>query len=163
VSTRNATEPVCGIAGRAGFSMINVEKAFMNKERGFGLRILRVLEDHHVSWEHMPTGIDTISLIVRDEEIATHGKSVLDAIRSSCNPDELGITPGLAIIATVGLGMSHHVGVAARLCTALAEAEVNIRVIDQGSSEMNIIIGVEEGDLHAAVRALYHAFADWKS
>jgi aspartate kinase len=163
VPTRHATEPVVGIAGRAGFSMINVEKAFMNKERGFGLRMLRVLEDHDVSWEHMPTGIDTISLIVRDEELGGQGDAVVEAIRSTCKPDDVSISPGLAIIATVGLGMSHHIGVAARLCTALSDAGVNIRVIDQGSSEMNIIIGVEEGDLHHAVRALYEAFANWQS
>jgi len=163
VPTRHATEPVVGIAGRAGFSMINVEKAFMNKERGFGLRILRVLEDYDISWEHMPTGIDTISLIVRDEELGEQGEAVVEAIRSTCKPDQVAISPGLAIIATVGLGMSHHIGVAARLCTALSDAGVNIRVIDQGSSEMNIIIGVEERDLHNAVRALYGAFATWQS
>lgn len=163
VPTREATEPVVGIAGRAGFSMINVEKAFMNKERGFGLRMLRVLEDHDVSWEHMPTGIDTISLIVRDEELGQQSDTIIEAIRSACKPDQVAISPGLAIIATVGLGMNHHVGVAARLCTALSDAGINIRVIDQGSSEMNIIIGVEEGDLHAAVRALYNAFANWQA
>lgn len=163
VPTRAATEPVVGIAGRAGFSMINIEKAFLNKERGFGLRVLRVLEDHNVSWEHMPTGIDTISIIVRDEDLGNRGAAVLESIRSSCNPDSVALTPGLAIIATVGQGMNHHIGVAARLCTAIADAGVNLRVIDQGSSEMNIIIGVEEGDLHTAVRALYDAFVDWQA
>lgn len=163
VPAREATEPVVGIAGRAGFSMINIEKAFLNKERGFGIRVLRVLEDHGVPWEHMPTGIDTISIIVRDEDLGSHGKAIIEDIRTSCNPDSVSLTSGLAIIATVGQGMNHHVGVAARLCTAIAEAGVNLRVIDQGSSEMNIIIGVEENDLHAAVRALYAAFVEWQA
>ncbi len=161
VAERESDRPVCGIAGRAGFSMISIEKALMNKEKGFGLRILSVLEEHDVSWEHMPTGIDTISLIVRTEDLDGKTEDILAAIRERCRPDSLGVTENLAMIATVGQGMNHHIGVAARLCGAMAEAKVNLRVIDQGSSEMNIIIGVEEEDLATAVKAIYHAFADW--
>lgn len=157
---RDTKSPVCGIAGREGFTMINIEKAFMNKERGFGRRLLSVLDDFGVGFEHMPTGIDTVSLIFRDEELGAHGPAILEQIKCTCRPDHASLNPGFAIIATVGQGMVHHIGIAGRLCTALARANVNLRVIDQGSSEMNIIIGVEEADLHTAVRAIYDEFAD---
>lgn len=157
---RVARETICGVAGRSGFTMINIEKALMNKERGFGRRVLGVLEEHGVSFEHMPTGIDTISLIVRDEEIANHGPAILKSIERTCQPDRVSLSPGLAIIATVGQGMAGHTGVAARLTGALAKAQINIRVIDQGSSENNIIVGVEDRDLDSAVRAIYSAFTE---
>ena len=162
VSKRVATSPVVGIAGRKGFTMINIEKALMNKERGFGRRVLSVLEEQGISFEHMPTGIDTISLIVRDDELAQHGVAVLRGIERAVQPDRVVLAPGLALIATVGQGMIHHIGMAGRLCTAMAEAKVNLRVINQGSSEMNIIVGVEENDLAAAVRAIYGAFKSWQ-
>jgi aspartate kinase len=162
VRSRESTTPVVGIAGRRDFTMINIEKALMNKEIGFGRRVLSVLEEHGVSFEHMPTGIDTISLIVQDGQLANHGAAVLKGIERTCQPDRVTLAPGLALIATVGQGMNHHVGVAGRLCTALAEAGVNLRVINQGSSEMNIIVGVEESDLEKAVRTIYNAFETWK-
>lgn len=161
VARRKSKQVVCGIAGRAGFTMINMEKAFMNKERGFGLRVLSVLDELDVAWEHMPTGIDTLSLIVRDEELGQKGDALRDLLRERCKPDNISLTPGIAIIATVGVGMNHYIGVAAHLCSALAEARVNLRVIDQGSSEMNIIVGVDEQDLSTAVRAIYNAFEHW--
>lgn len=161
VRARNAASPVCGIAGRAGFSMINIEKTMMNKEHGFGRKLLSILEEMGVSWEHMPSGIDTVSVIVRDDELKGKGAAILEAVERQLSPDELNLTSGLAIIATVGQGMNHHVGIAARLTGAIAAAGVNLRVIDQGSSEMNIIIGVESRDLEKAVRAIYEAFVDW--
>ncbi len=161
VRTREAAAPVCGIAGRKGFTMINIEKTMMNKERGFGRRVLGVLDDLGVSFEHMPTGIDTISLIIRDDELSNHGPAVLKSIERVCEPDRVTLVPGLALIATVGQGMNHHIGVAGRLCTALADAGVNLRVINQGSSEINIIVGVEDTDLEKAVRAIYNAFESW--
>jgi aspartate kinase len=162
VPSREAVQVVCGIAGRKGLSMINIEKAFMNKERGFGLKVLEVLNDFDVNWEHMPTGIDTISLIVRDEELNGKGEEIVEAMRARCKPDKVSFAPGLAMIATVGVGMNRHIGTAARLCAALAEARINLRVIDQGSSEMNIIVGVDEADLENAVRCVYQAFENWK-
>lgn len=161
VSKRVSQYPVVGIAGHKGFTMINIEKALMNKERGFGRRVLSVLEEHGVSFEHMPTGIDTISLIIRDKELDDHGPAIIRGIEKACEPDRVTLVPGLALIATVGQGMSHHIGIAGRLCTSLAQAGVNLRVINQGSSEMNIIIGVEENDLESAVRAIYSAFESW--
>lgn len=162
VAAREAQTPVCGIAGLGGFTMLNIEKAFMNKERGFGLRVLSVLDEFQIRWEHMPTGIDTMSIIVRDHDLKGHGPAIIDSIKKRCNTDDVTLTKGLAMIATVGQGMNHHIGVAARLCAALAQARVNIRVIDQGSSEMNIIIGVEEQDLENAVRAIYETFVTWE-
>lgn len=161
VPHRNSDQVVCGIAGRKGFTMINMEKAFMNKEKGFGLRVLSVLEEFEIAWEHMPTGIDTLSLIVRDEDLGEKGEVLLETLRERCKTDQISLHPGIAMIATVGVGMSHHVGTAARLCTAMADSGINLRVIDQGSSEMNIIIGVNETDLEKAVRAIYEAFVNW--
>lgn len=159
VTERQAAAPVCGIAGRRGFTMINLAKTLMNKEKGFGLRVLQVIEEFDISWEHIPTGIDTMSIILRDEELKGRGDALLEAIRKRVEPDEASITTGLAMLATVGQGMNHHIGVAARLTGALARAGVNIRVIDQGSSEMNIIIGVEENDFATAMRAIYDEFS----
>lgn len=162
VGKREATTPVIGIAGRRGFTMINIEKTLMNRERGFGLRVLSVLDHYDVSFEHMPTGIDTMSIIVRDEELGESGPTVVDEIERSCSPDRVTLVPDLAIIATVGQGMNHHIGVAARLCTALANAGINLRVIDQGSSEMNIVVGVEGEDLEKAVQSIYRVFESWE-
>jgi aspartate kinase len=106
----------------------------------------------------MPSGIDTISVIIRDDELANHGSSVLKSIERICQPDRVSLSPGLALIATVGQGMAHRIGVAAKVCQAVADANINLRVIDQGSSEMNIIIGVDDKDLNAAVKAIYDVF-----
>ena len=158
MAERTSTQPVCGIAGRKGFTMINIEKTMMNREVGFARRALSVLEEHRVSFEHMPSGIDTISLIVKNEELKQHGEAIVLGIDRVCQPDRVWLTPRIALIATVGEGMNHHVGVAARLCGALAKAGVNLRVLDQGSSEMNIIVGVDESDMDSAVRAIYNEF-----
>jgi aspartate kinase len=160
VRERRSAHVICGIAARKGFTMVNIEKALMNKELGFGRRVLSVLEEHGVSFEHMPTGIDTMSLIVKDEELANHGVAILKGIERTCEPDRVSLNPGLALLATVGQGMAGHVGVAAKLATALSNASVNIRVIDQGSSENNIIVGVADTELEKAVHAIYDAFAD---
>ena len=141
--------------------MVNVEKVGLNKERGFGLQILSILDHENVGWEHMPTGIDTISLIIRDDELKDKGPAIVKEIERRCSPDRVSLNKGLAMIATVGVGMNHHIGIAARLCSALANAQVNLRVIDQGSSEMNIIVGVDEPDLNKAVCAIYDAFDNW--
>jgi len=162
VPDRTPDQAVCGIAGRRGFTMVTVTKALMNKEHGFGRKILSVLEELGVGFEHMPTGIDTISLIIKDEELGKHGAAVKKNIERRCDPDDINLTHDLAIIATVGQGMAGHVGLAAELFKALADARVNIRVIDQGSSENNIIIGVNSGDLERAVCAIYDALVDFK-
>lgn len=149
---------ITGIAGRKDFTVIAVEKAMMNAEIGFGRRLLQVLESHGVSFEHCPSGIDTMSVVVADSAINGKLPKILDDIRRTCQPDSLEVYPDMALIATVGRGMAHIPGMAARVFGALAEAGVNIRMIDQGSSEINIICGVETADFEKAVRAIYHAF-----
>lgn len=150
---------VIGIAGKQGFSMVFIEKALMNREYGFGRKVLEILEAHGISFEHSPTGIDSMSVIVEDEEIAGKEEVVRQDIQRILQPDRVDITRGLALVATVGEGMAFRVGVAARVFTALADARVNVRIIDQGSSEINIIVGVDQNDYQTAVRALYRAFA----
>jgi aspartate kinase len=155
---------VVGIAGTKGFTVINVEKALMNTEVGFGRRVLDVFERVGVSFEHTPTGIDTMSVVVSDKQlIDAKGTSkieqIVEDIQGAVRPDTVKVVPGMALIATVGQGMNHAIGTAARLFSALAKARVNVRMIDQGSSEQNIIVGVEETDLATAIRAIYNEFA----
>jgi len=149
-----------GVAGRPDFTMFTIHKALMNNEHGFGRKVLEIVETHGVSYEHTPTSIDTLSVIVKDEEVEGKTEALVKDFQRILEPDKIDVTTDLALIATVGLGMMHTVGVAARLFTALADAGVNVRIIDQGSSETNIIVGVETKDLHAAVAAIYHAFVN---
>ena len=149
---------VTGIAGSRGFSSILVEKAMMNAEIGFASKILQILADFDISIEHMPSGIDTLSVVVSTAQLAPHREAVLAAIREAVHPDHLSVEDNLAIIAVVGHGMVRTSGTAARVFTALALAPVNIRMIDQGSSELNIILGVAEEDYEQAVRCIYAAF-----
>lgn len=151
---------ITGIAGRRDFTVIAVEKAMMNAEVGFGRRLLTVLEANGISYEHTPSGIDTMSVIVSDQQLADKLDTVVDQIKMECQPDNLSVYPHMALIATVGRGMAHTPGMAAKLFTALADANVNVRMIDQGSSEINIIVGVENSDFETAVRAIYHKFVD---
>ncbi len=149
---------ISGIAGRKDFTVIALEKAMMNSEIGFGRRLLAVLEDHQVSYEHTPSGIDTMSLVIADAQLKGKLAKVLEDIGNHCQPDSLDVLPNMAVIATVGRGMAKTPGIAAKLFTALANAGVNIRMIDQGSSEINIIVGVATTDFEKAVCAIYGAF-----
>ena len=152
--------PLTGIAGRKGFTVLTVTKDNMHNEVGFGYRLLRVIARNNITFEHVPSGIDTMSLVVHSNQLDGKLDAVLEQIRNECDVRRpIDISTGVALIATVGKGMVRSKGVAARLFTALYEADVNIRVIDQGSSEMNIIVGVEEQDFEAAIRAIYGAFA----
>jgi len=154
------TDVITGIAGKKGFTVISVEKANMNAELGFGRRILTALEKNEIRFEHIPSGIDTLSVVLANSEMDGKQPRLLDDVYNLCQPDSLEVFKGLALIATVGRGMIRNVGVAAKLFTALAKAKVNIRMIDQGSSEMNIIVGVDEHDFETAIRAIYNAFCD---
>ncbi|NLU41634.1 MAG: aspartate kinase [Firmicutes bacterium] len=149
---------ITGIAGRKDFTVIAIEKALMNTELGFGRRLLSILENNKISFEHMPTGIDTISVVISDCQLNNKLEQVLASIRSELAPDSIEVHPNMALIATVGQGMANTPGIAARLFGALANAGVNVRMIDQGSSEINIIVGVETGDFEKAVNAIYDAF-----
>lgn len=149
---------ITGIAGKKNFTVIALEKALMNGELGFGLRVLAVLERHGINFEHLPSGIDTMSIVIDDGQLDGKLDDVLQGIRQDCEPDSLDVSPDMALIATVGRGMAHTPGMAARLFAALGSAHVNIRMIDQGSSELNIIVGVAAADFEKAMRAIYAAF-----
>lgn len=153
-----ADRPIAGVAGRRGFSILQIEKTLMNKERGFGRRILGVLETRGVSYELSPSGIDSMCVVIDQADFEDAEESVLDEIRRLCDPDSISVERDLALIATVGHGMSRRPGVASRLFGALAQAGVNVRVIDQGASELSIIVGVDGTDLEKGIHAIYSAF-----
>ena len=151
---------ITGVAGRRGFSVINIEKDMMNSEIGFGRRVLDVLEDNDISFEHLPSGVDTMSVIVSSAYLKDEFKKerILTSINKRVHPDSIVIEDGLALLAVVGRGMVKAKGTAARVFAAISNAGINIRMIDQGSSELNIIIGVEEHDLEKALTAIYKEF-----
>ena len=149
---------ITGIAGQKDFAIIAVEKAMMNAELGFGRRVLQALEEEGVSFEHLPSGIDTMCVVLHTEEITPCRERLKDRICSAVEPDTLTIEDGLALIAVVGRSMVKAKGTAVRVFKAVADAEINIRMIDQGSSELNIIIGVDEKDFEKATNAIYKEF-----
>ena len=149
---------ITGIAGKKGFSVINIEKDMMNAEIGFGRKILSVLEDCNVPFEHLPSGIDTMSVVVNTSCIDNIRDQVVRSICLKTTPDAVSIEDGIALIAIVGRGMARSKGTAARVFNALSNADINIRIIDQGSSELNIIIGVDEADYEKSLRAIYAEF-----
>lgn len=149
---------ITGIAGKKNYSIVFIEKSMMNSELGFARRVLSVFEYYGITFEHMPSGIDTLSVVIADSELAGKEEVVLDRIKKTVNPDHIEIMNGFSLIATVGHGMFFKAGTAARLCRALANANVNIRMIDQGSSELNIIVGVDTDDYDRAIRAIYNEF-----
>lgn len=146
---------VTGIAGHKGFTSIQVEKALMNGEIGFGAGLLKIFADHRVSFEHCPTGIDTMSVIVHGDALTGCREDIMREIREQLHPDALIAEEHLALIAVVGHGMSYSKGTAASIFSAVSDAGINIRMIDQGSSELNIIIAVEEKDMEEAIRSIY--------
>ena len=149
---------ITGIAGHKDFAIINVEKTMMNSELGFGRRLLQAVEEQEISFEHMPSGIDTMCVVVHEDAIAGKKEKLMQRIHELCQPETVEIHSGLALIATVGRGMVRAKGTSAKLLNALAKAGINIRLIDQGSSELNIIVGVDNLDFENAVRAIYRAF-----
>ena len=154
----DAKTVITGIAGKKGFSVITIEKDMMNAELGLGRKVLDVLEDNGISFEHLPSGVDTMSVIVPSNELAGHCERLIASINRVCRPDSIVCEDGLALLAVVGRGMVKARGTAARVFDAISNAGVNIRMIDQGSSELNIIVGVEEKDLDLALRAIYREF-----
>ena len=149
---------ITGIAGKKGFASVNLEKDRMNTEIGFGRRVLSVFEENGLSFEHMPSGIDTMSVFVQQSDFEEKEQKILAGLHRSVDPDFLEIHSNIALIAVVGRGMKSAEGTAGKLFAALAKEDINIRMIDQGSSELNIIIGVNEKDFEKATRAIYHAF-----
>ncbi|MGN1021659.1 MAG: aspartate kinase [Aristaeellaceae bacterium] len=151
---------ITGVAGRKGFSVISVEKAMMNSERGFGRKVLQVVEEAGLSFEHLPTGIDTMCVVVAGDALAPVREEVVGRILELTHADTLTVHDHMSIIATVGRGMVHNCGTAARLFSAMSQAGINVRMIDQGSSELSIIVGVDDQDFEKTVKAIYSAFVD---
>ena len=151
---------ITGVAGRKGFSVISVEKAMMNSEKGFGRKVLQVVEEAGLSFEHLPTGIDTMCVVVAGEALAPVREEVVGRILELTHADTLTVHDHMSIIATVGRGMVHNCGTAARLFSAMSQAGINVRMIDQGSSELSIIVGVDDQDFEKTIQAIYSAFVN---
>lgn len=151
---------ITGIAGKKGFSVIRIEKDMMNQETGFGMKVLKVFSDLGVSFEHLPSGIDTMCVIINRDDISGREREILSSISRAVNPDNIDYEPSLALIAVVGRNMAGMPGTAARIFTSLAREGINIRMIDQGSSELNIIIGVDESAFEHAIRTIYDEFCN---
>lgn len=149
---------ITGIAGKKGFCSVNIEKEQMNTEIGFGRKVLQAFEDYGISFEHVPSGIDTMTVFVHQDEFMHKEQKVVSAIHRLADPDAIDIEADLALIAVVGRGMKSTRGTAGRIFSALAHANVNVKMIDQGSSELNIIIGVTNDDFEAAIKAIYDIF-----
>lgn len=149
---------ITGIAGRKGFCSINIEKAMMNSEVGFGRKVLGVFEKYGISFEHMPSGIDTMTIMVHQDEFEEYEQSVIAGIHRAVEPDQVDLESDLALIAVVGRGMKGTRGTVGRIFSALAHARINVKMIDQGSSELNIIIGVKNSDFETAIKAIYDIF-----
>ena len=153
---------ITGIAGKKGFCSLFIEKSMMNSEIGFGRKVLQVLEKEGISFEHLPSGIDTMTLFIHQDEFAEKEQQVISGIHRAVNPDFMELESDLALIAVVGRGMRSNRGTAARIFAALAHANVNVKMIDQGSSELNVIIGVRNEDFEVAVKAIYDIFVTAK-
>ena len=149
---------ITGIAGKKGFCSINIEKDQMNNEIGFGRKVLQAFEDNGISFEHVPSGIDTMTVFVHQDEFMHKEQKVVAGLHRLANPDTIDIESDLALIAVVGRGMKSTRGVSGRIFSALAHKNVNVKMIDQGSSELNIIIGVANDDFETAIKAIYDIF-----
>lgn len=149
---------ITGIAGKKGFCAVNIEKDMMNSEIGFGRKVLQAFEENGISFEHVPSGIDTMTVFVHQDEFMHKEQQVVSAIHRLADPDSIDIEGDFALIAVVGRGMKSTRGTAGRIFSALAHANVNVKMIDQGSSELNIIIGVKNEDFEPAIKAIYDIF-----
>jgi aspartate kinase len=149
---------ITGVAGKQGYCSINIDKAMMNSEIGFCAKVLKVFADCGISIEHMPSGVDTMSVVVHQSEFEDHEQQVLAGIHRAVDPDKIWVESGISLVAVVGRGMKSMRGVAGRVFSALAHSGVNVKMIDQGSSEMNIIIGVRDQDFEAAINGIYGIF-----
>lgn len=149
---------ITGIAGKKGFVSISIDKDMMNSEIGFGRKVLQVFEDNGISFEHMPSGIDTMTVFVHQDEFVEKEQKVLAQIHKAVNPDSVELEANLALIAVVGRGMKNSTGIAGNIFSALAKAKINVKMIDQGSSELNIIIGVRNRYFEDAIKTIYGVF-----
>ena len=160
VDSDNGGRIITGIAGSKDFTVVALYKNMMSSERGFVRRILGILDDYDINFEHLPSSIDTVSVVMSKKALGDRLDEVLEAFRQRLQPDSIDVFENIALIATVGHRMTYRPGVSAKLFNALGEAKVNIRMIDQSSSEMNIIVGVENKDFEKAIRAIYDTFVE---
>ncbi len=160
ISGESSRDIITGIAGSKDFTVVTLYKNMMSQERGFVRRILGILDDYDINFEHLPSGIDTVSVVMSNKQINGRLDEILVEFQSRLRPDSIDVIENIAQIATVGHKMSARRGTAATLFTALANAGVNIRMIDQGSSELNIIVGVDNNDFNKAIQAIYRAFVE---
>ena len=151
---------ITGIAGKKDFVIISIEKALMDLELGFVRRLLSILEELNISFSHLPSGIDMVSLVILEKELNDKLEQVLTLIEERLHPDKIEVCHNIALIATVGQGMAYKSGIAGKLFNALGEAGINVRMIDQGASEINIIVGVDNDDCERAIRAIYKAYVN---
>lgn len=158
----NCIYTITGIAGHRKFVTVTIEKDMMNSELGFGRRVLEVFEKYGISFEHMPSGIDTMSIVVHRDEFEEKEAMIIHALRTAVNPDKIEIDRDVALVAVVGRGMKSHRGTAARIFAALAHAKINVKMIDQGSSELNVIVGICNDDFETAIKAIYDIFVTQK-
>jgi aspartate kinase len=149
---------VTGIAGKKGFGAIYIEKGMMNNELGVGRKVLQVLEERNICFEHLPSGIDTITVVIDRSNLVGHENELIHDLQKAVSPDRIHLVEDLCLLAVVGRGMINSPGTAARLFTALAREKINIRMIDQGSSELNIIVALDEKDYEKALCAIYDEF-----
>lgn len=152
----NYTGSITGIAGKKGFTVIAIHKMLMNSELGFCRKLLSILEENGVAFENIPSGIDSVSLVIEDSQLGNKLDIILEEIKRQCNPDSLEVHVNMALIATVGNGMNRTKGISAKIFKGLLDEDVNIRMINQGSSEINIIVGVENDDFERAIRGIYN-------
>ncbi len=151
---------ITGIAGKKGFTIIRIEKDMMNQESGFGMRVLKVFADLDIPFEHLPSGIDTLCVVINSDDIKGRERDIINTIQKAVNPDNIDILTSLCLVAVVGRNMAGTPGTAARIFGSLAKEGINIRMIDQGSSELNIIIGVDEDAFTNAIQAIYNEFCN---
>lgn len=151
---------ITGIAGKRGFCSLFIEKSMMNSEIGFGRKVLQILEEQGISFEHVPSGIDTMTVFIHQDEFTEKEQQVISGVHKAVKPDYMELESDLALIAVVGRGMKSNRGTAARIFAALAHANVNVKMIDQGSSELNVIVGVCDEDFEPAIRAIYDIFVE---
>ena len=157
-SAPSTDKDITGISGKMNFTVISIEKTLMTLENDFFRKLVSVFETNDISIEHMPSSIDSISVIVPSSQVDSKLKKLLEEIRIYCKPDNITTYPNMALVAVVGRGMISTKGISGKIFTALANAGVNIRMITQGSSELNIIVGIENEDFDKAVEAIYRAF-----
>jgi aspartate kinase len=149
---------ITGISGKKDFTVISIEKTLMNRDKGYCRKVLSILEQNNVAFENIPAGIDSLSLVIDDKELDNKLEGIIDEIQGQCRPDSLIVYPNMALIAVVGSGMIRTKGISARIFKALADNKLNIRMINQGSSELSIIIGVENEDMEKSIKSVYSAF-----